>query len=222
LAFDPSKSPFYKVVLVGYLFEYKERPSSYLIHIYYSKTASWKEINAKAPDGGSYWRRAFWNGAIHWMNCANMHIRFDIDEENLTGTIMPKVPNILAEDKTRFFGECGGSLLLIQTRQSYAFGFRILEMEKDCCRWIVKYRVNMMLIRSVFNGRIPLYSVLCCANGSDEKDPLLVLAIGGKVVAYNPNLKSFKVLLDLQCNTEQQCYHYYGTTFRFIESLSPV
>lgn len=132
------------------------------------------------------------------MNHANFHIRFHVDEENLSGTIMPKVPNILAEDKIRFFGEWSGSLLLIQSRDHSALRFRILEMEKDCSRWIVKYRVNLWLARSVFReGYFPDFEVLCCANGPDENDLVLVLVIAGKVVAYNQNLKSVKVLIEL-------------------------
>ncbi|XP_058206863.1 F-box protein At5g07610-like isoform X1 [Rhododendron vialii] len=223
LAFDPLKSPYYKVLLIAHCSSDKERSAYYRIHIYSSKSASWKEIHAKAPDGGSYYRRVFWNGAIHWMNHDNVHIRFDVDTENLTGTVMPKVPNILAEEKTRFFGECGGSLLLIQTREYIFLRFRILEMEKDCCRWIVKYRVNMMPIYSVYHqGYSREFNVLCCANGSNGKDLVLVLATAGKVMAYNLNLKSVKVLLDLQCGSYQSYYNSYLCTYRFIESLTPV
>ncbi|KAF7147743.1 hypothetical protein RHSIM_Rhsim03G0248900 [Rhododendron simsii] len=221
LAFDPLKSLYYKVLLISHHSGVKESSDSYLIHIYSSKTASWKEIHAKAPLGGSYYCRVFWNGAIHWMNHDNVHIRFDVDTENLMGTVMPKVPNILAEEKTRFFGECGGSLLLIQTREYAALRFRILEMEKDCCCWIVKYRVNMMPTYSVFHHVYYRdFRVLCCANGSDGKDLVLVLAIAGKVIAYNLNLKSVKVLLSLHCYSD--CLPIYHSTYRFIESLSPV
>ncbi|XP_058206873.1 F-box protein At5g07610-like isoform X1 [Rhododendron vialii] len=159
LAFDPSKSPYYKVVLISYHFSFEERSSFYLIYIYSSKTASWKEMRAIAPlGGGSYQRRVFWNGAIHWMNSTYIHIRFDIDAENLTGTPMPKVPNILKEDKIQYFGECGGSLLLIQSREDSAMGFRILEMKKDCYRWIVKCKVNLRPICNAFpEGYTTLY-----------------------------------------------------------------
>ncbi|KAI8565622.1 hypothetical protein RHMOL_Rhmol03G0274100 [Rhododendron molle] len=50
---------------------------------------------------------------------------------------------------------------------------------------------------------------------------MLVFAIAGKVIAYNLNLKSGKVLLFLRCDSKKPCYHSYRRTYRFIESLSP-
>ncbi|KAL7193667.1 hypothetical protein ACSBR2_025306 [Camellia fascicularis] len=56
----------------------------------------------------------FWNGAIHWLSHENAHLRFDVDEEKLIKTHNPPSPKIFSMDKTRYFGECGGHLLLIQ------------------------------------------------------------------------------------------------------------
>jgi len=226
LAFDPSKSPYYKVLLVSYKCDYVESSKSYskyyLVSMYSSKSAFWKEMHVKAPFGGSYKRMVFWNGAFHWMSHDYVHIRFDIDTEILTLTPMPKVPNILCEDKFLYFGECGGSLVLIQTRENSAMGFRILEMKKDCSLWVVKCRVNLRTMGSVFpEGYGPKYRVMCCVNGANEEDFTLVLVVPGKVMAYNLNSKTVKVLLDLHGDTHLPSLRYYNA-YQFIESLYPL
>ncbi|GMP36193.1 hypothetical protein CsSME_00008398 [Camellia sinensis var. sinensis] len=219
LAFEPSKSPRYKVVLVDYSLDYAGSSGrSYLIDIYSSESASWKHVCVSAPPGGTFKRRVFWNGAIHWMNSMNLHIRFDVDGENLTGTPMPPYPKILSEDKILYFGECHGHLFLIQNRQSFPVGFRILEMNRDYCCWNVMYRVNLRPIIDVFPSKIyPKFNVLCVVKGANEEDIALVLAIPGKVISYNLKSKTLKVL-SKSVDWETTWYN----THQFIESLSPV
>ncbi|KAF7149362.1 hypothetical protein RHSIM_Rhsim03G0249200 [Rhododendron simsii] len=121
-------------------------------------------MHVKAPNGGSDGRRVFWNGAIHWMSHANVHNRpishanvhnrFDVDAENLTS-----MPMFLGKDEIWYFGECGGSLLLIQTVYA-SMGFRVLEMKKDCCHWIVKHQFSVRPIRYVHpKGYCAAYSL---------------------------------------------------------------
>ncbi|XP_058206865.1 F-box protein At5g07610-like isoform X2 [Rhododendron vialii] len=204
-AFDPSKSPYYKVVLVSC------HSRSYQIYIHSSKSASWKEMHVKPPNGGSVGCKVFWNGAIHWTSHANVHNRFDIDAENLTS-----MPMFLGKDEIWYFGECGGSLLRIQTVYP-SLGFRVLEMKKDCCRWIVKHQFSVKPIHSVHPKgyrtgvpkkgyrakcgvlwpiKIKEYKVLCCVNGANEKDFTVAFVITGKVISYNLNGKTVKVLLE--------------------------
>ncbi|GFY80906.1 hypothetical protein Acr_01g0007150 [Actinidia rufa] len=200
LAFDPSKSPHYKVVLVSYDDSYLVSPGTfYDIDIYPSKTASWKHMRLTAPPGVSYLRRVFWNGAIHWMSQENIHIRFDVDAENLMGTALPSIPRILSEKQIRYFGECGGDLLLIQTRMCHAMKFRILTMDKDCSRWNVKYWVNLKpVISGILGITSSFFSVLSVVNGANGKDLVLVLAVTGNFVLYNVDCKTLKALPELQ------------------------
>ncbi|KAL7224468.1 hypothetical protein ACSBR1_025844 [Camellia fascicularis] len=87
--------------------------------------------------------RVFWNGAIHGISYANVHTQFEVEEEKFIQTPMRRNPKILSHDKIRYFGECGGDLLLIQTPQHCAMGFRILQMHKDYYEWIGKYQVHL-------------------------------------------------------------------------------
>ncbi|KAF5956696.1 hypothetical protein HYC85_003921 [Camellia sinensis] len=135
-------------------------------------------------------------------------------------------PNIFG----RYFGECGGDLLLIQTHQPCAMKFRILQMHKDYCEWIVKYRVNLRPILSVF-PKIEHKTIITCSEfnvlwvvkGANEKDFTLVLSIRGKVISCNVKSKTLKEIHDL--STDDLVYwgaSWCNITYQFIESLSPV
>ncbi|GMP36164.1 hypothetical protein CsSME_00008374 [Camellia sinensis var. sinensis] len=186
LAFDPSKSPHYKVLLFSD--SYVNDGHWVEIQIYSSQTSSWKHISVPEQRG--------------------LRLMFSI----------------------RYFGECGGDLLLIQTPQHCAMGFRILQMRRDYCEWIVKYRVNLRPILSVFpkTERKTIvtcseFNVLCVVKGANEKDFTLVLAIRGKVISYNVKSNTLKELHDLSTDGLDDWGATWGnTTYQFIESLSPV
>ncbi|GMP36165.1 hypothetical protein CsSME_00008374 [Camellia sinensis var. sinensis] len=228
LAFDPSKSPHYKVLL----FSYSNVNDGHWveIEIYSSQTSSWKHISVPEPRGVRFMFSVFWNRAIHGISYANVHARFEVEEEKLIQTPMPRNPKIYSYDKIRYFGECGGDLLLIQTPQHCAMGFRILQMRRDYCEWIVKYRVNLRPILSVFpkTERKTIvtcseFNVLCVVKGANEKDFTLVLAIRGKVISYNVKSNTLKELHDLSTDGLDDWGATWGnTTYQFIESLSPV
>ncbi|KAF5956836.1 hypothetical protein HYC85_004061 [Camellia sinensis] len=58
-----------------------------------------------------------WNGAIYCITYANVHARFEVEEEKLIQTPMPRNLKILSHDKISIF-----------------------QMHRDYCGWIVKYR----------------------------------------------------------------------------------
>ncbi|KAF5956702.1 hypothetical protein HYC85_003927 [Camellia sinensis] len=117
------------------------------------KTSSWKHVFVPDPRGVPLLFSVFWNGAIHGISYANVHARFELEEEKLMQTPMPRNPKILSYDK-----------------------IRILQMHRDYCKWIVKYRV---------------------VKGANKKDFTLVLSIRGKVISYNVKSKTLKELHDL-------------------------
>ncbi|KAL7224538.1 hypothetical protein ACSBR1_025910 [Camellia fascicularis] len=201
LAFDPSKSPHYKVVFF--------RPC-YQFDIYSSETASWKQITVS--------------------ECEPLRDGF---EEKLIKTHNPPSPKILSVDKTRYFGECGGHLLLVQMRLRDAMGFRILEMDRVSFHWIVRCRVNLRPLISVFPDididDISIryeFRVLCVVKGVSENDFALVLAIASKAVYYDLKCKTSRVLLDHLTlrNIHPSNFHRYpcSRSYQFVESLYPV
>ncbi|KAL7190985.1 hypothetical protein ACSBR2_023121 [Camellia fascicularis] len=228
LAFDPSKSPHYKVLLFSY--GYANNGRWVEIEIYSSQTSSWKHIYVPDPRGARFMFNMFWNGAIHCITYANVHARFEVEEEKLIQTPMPQNPKILFHDKIRYFGECGGNLLLIRTTQPCALGFSILQVHRDYCLWIMKYRVNLRPILSVLpkTARKTIitrceFNVLCVVKGANEKDFTLMLAIRGKVISYNVKSKTLKVLHHLSTDgLDDWGGASWCNTYQFIESLSPV
>ncbi|KAF5952410.1 hypothetical protein HYC85_010354 [Camellia sinensis] len=93
---------------------------------------------------------------------------------------------------------------LIRFKLRCAMGFRILQMHRDNCEWIVKYRVQLRPILFVLpkTERKTIvtcyqFNVLSVVKGANEKDFTLVLAIWEKVISYNVKSKTLKELHDL-------------------------
>lgn len=131
----------------------------------------------------------------------------------------PPTPQIRTLDKIKFFGESGGSLILVQSCSRYATGLQILEMDKDYRGWMVKCRVDLRPL-ILENPEIKSESkwevnVLFVVKEEKENDFTLVLAIPKKIVSYNLKRKTWNVLHDLR-------HGGYVSAFPFIESLSPI
>lgn len=65
---------------------------------------------------------AFSNGAIRWMSLNEYYFRFQVDTDKPMKTLMPSEPQILRGCKIKFFGECGGDLLMIHYASPYVVG----------------------------------------------------------------------------------------------------
>ncbi|KAF7135965.1 hypothetical protein RHSIM_Rhsim08G0168000 [Rhododendron simsii] len=220
LAFDPSKSPHYKVVLGSRYSASKREPWCFEIDMYDSETGNWKKI---LPPSTCCGRGVFWNGAIHWLSYKKVLLRFEVDAEKMVALPLPRrSPRILPQNRVKYFGECGGGLILIQTRSLKDTRFAILEWGSDTNRWIVKYLVKCRTIVSVFpEMRFFEIYVLCVVKSEEKEDYKLVLAIPGKVISYNLKCNTMDVLRDLVpgalLDHDENCYAY-----PFAETLSPV
>lgn len=207
LAFDPSKTrPHYKVFFLGF-------DSCVQIDIYCSQSVSWKQL--RAP-GTRIRHKAFCGGVVHWLCDDNVLFGLDVDSEKMIE--MPSPPIIYSVYMIRYFGECDGRLILIETQTPLDTAFTILEMDKDCRSWIVKCLVDIGALQSVYPqlGAKYGYSVLCVVKGEKEEDFALVLAIGGKVISYKLECKTWKILCDVAYG------HLYLTAYPYIQNLSPV
>ncbi|KAK9291986.1 hypothetical protein L1049_019938 [Liquidambar formosana] len=140
LAFDPSKSPHYKVVCV------RPRDSSfshYWIDIYSSETGSWRVSanpsiervilrfnHIRFSDG------VFWNGSIHWIGpFRRTYLRFDVEQERLQEMSMPPIPDGLKDEwRVTYLGESRDLLHLVEVYGCTMTQFDVYEMERDYSR----------------------------------------------------------------------------------------
>ncbi|XP_058189415.1 F-box protein At5g07610-like [Rhododendron vialii] len=230
LAFDPSKSPHYKVVMLTSL--YYCAPPNWEVDIYSSETAWWKKIFLPNEEtSGIYSKGAFWNGAIYRLCHHRYNLwRFDIETEEIIGIPCKQGSSrISSQLNTRYFGECGrgGRLLLIQSPSHSALRFKIRKMDKDGCRWNVKcwnvkFRVDLETLISEFpemeSKKRMKFTIMCAVEGENENEFSLILAIPGKMISYNLQKKTWKVLRDNSENVPPRD----ANIFPFVESLSPV
>ncbi|KAL7193673.1 hypothetical protein ACSBR2_025312 [Camellia fascicularis] len=190
LAFHPSKSPHYKVVLYRLYDEFE---------IYSSENVSWKLVTVGEPLGICV-KGVFWNGAIHWLKEGDreFHFRFDVDEDKLLKTPISPEPKIVSTDDISYYGECGGHLILTHSPSRFAMQFKILEMERDTFDWVVKCRVNLRRTSPLLSDDIDfrresyIFHVICVVK--EEDDFALVMATAGEIVYYNVKCKTRKVL----------------------------
>ncbi|MED6112438.1 hypothetical protein PIB30_061740 [Stylosanthes scabra] len=204
LAFDPSKSPHYKVVCVSK----KERDMSFQIEIYSSNKGSWRALICDfvtAPHGTNFHHGVFCNGVIHWLSrLESTLMSFNVDEEQVRDTLLPRKPNdndkIIGEWGTScYFGACRDQLYLIDIYGPRILVFDVFEMAKDYSSWFVKYHVDLNAVSYAFPRVLPArFSALCIVEGEVGEDSYLVLNTPGiLVVRYNFKDKTFYKLCDI-------------------------
>ncbi|KAL7106760.1 hypothetical protein ACP275_06G013200 [Erythranthe tilingii] len=223
LAFDPLKSPYYRIVCVRAT--RRRRPPSFLrgwyrycqIEVYESGTDTWQLCGEPflVPRDVDFNHGVYWEGGIHWGG-----IYFDLLESSIC-----KHPELveLPEDAgiKNFQGnyvESNGSLHYM-AHFSEENLVMVFELQSNCSQWLLKYRINLE------RGSEPL-SVLSFIRGESEGDSMLVLCEPGKVIGYQIGEKSVKELIDFS-DKEQfykaQCVQFGSdSTFQFIETLAPV
>ncbi|OMO52198.1 hypothetical protein COLO4_37361 [Corchorus olitorius] len=200
LAFDPTKSPHYKVVCVrrvadGDLKFSDTWDSKYVkrqIEIYSSQTRSWRlSGNAFTAHSNTIFREGvFCNGAIHWINYGDHSILyFNIDDEKLGQLPLPKLPpNIRSGYGTKYMTylmECRGHLHHIGTCLPPT-ELKVQEMESDYSGWIVKYHVDLNPLIVAFPETQQRYlSLLFVVREANDEDSYMVLQIPGKAIRLN-------------------------------------
>lgn len=173
LAFDPSDSPYYKVVALSRV---RKQYFSYTrINIYSSETKQWRISPAellRICDHVDFRCGVFLNGAIHWpSHVGETSLYFDLENESFKTMAMPPVQGGWTRRTIRFFGEAGGRLLLIDFHEPYTETFDLFQLE-DYSRWAVRHQVHLPWRFS--RDRFHVLSVL---RGSKEEDDDLSIVI---------------------------------------------
>ncbi|KAI8032396.1 F-box protein [Camellia lanceoleosa] len=239
LAFDPSKSPHYKVVSVNFSWGL---PDHYELEIFSSETGLWSPSGDPFNSDVSFNLGVFWNGALHWISTfGGDSLYFNVDEERLETMPMPPIPDGWEERRPRYFRESRDHLHLIEIYGPRTTQFNVYEMERDYCEWFVKYRVDLDAIPNVFPEMIRSsldpsdlhyyqFVILGLIREESDEESFLVLHIPGKVIRYNFRDKSFRELSDVPHRPDNECFSFEGSlnfsgwfnAFEFIESLAYV
>ncbi|KAK9291571.1 hypothetical protein L1049_019519 [Liquidambar formosana] len=240
LAFDPSKSPHYKVVSVlGFdkWIDYGMMDFDSHIRIYSSETRLWRVSGSvfSASKSIHFDKGVFWNGAIHWVGDQGTSLCFDVDQERLRELPMPPLPDGLFEREVRYFGESQDHLHLVETYGPRTAQFNVYEMERDYSGWFVKYCVDLDTLTTAFpemmarNGNyfnsphwdFYGFAVLCILQGETDEGSFLVLHIPGKTIRYNLKDKTYKKLGDVEdINNEGFLGFRHSKAYQYMESLS--
>ncbi|KAK3217635.1 hypothetical protein Dsin_011605 [Dipteronia sinensis] len=184
LAYDPSKSPHYKVIFV-WSYENSEE-GDFLIEIYSSKTGSWRKsislhIMKLILDLGSLY--------------------FDVDEEKVHDLPMSDTIDVHYRRRFRYFGESRDHLHLIEIYGPCTALFYVYEMERHYSRWMVKYRVDLLAVAVAFPEMVrshPLdirkYGFLIhpVVREEEDEDSYFLVHIPNKPMRYNFKDKSFE------------------------------
>lgn len=193
LAFDPRKSPHYKVVLIGLLDGFNK------IEIYSSKTGSWSVYRLPNKSHIYYMWGIYWNNAIHWLDSENEPIHFKLDIMN-EHPIITKIQLPVTMDKKmawdRKLFESRGCLLLLGVDYANSQQFNIYEMSNVSSEWSVKY--NLILDDNIISWpRTISGNVWCIILGEREEDSFMVMELDKKVVEYKIMSNNLRELYDM-------------------------
>ncbi|KAJ4822924.1 hypothetical protein Tsubulata_051572 [Turnera subulata] len=210
LAFDPEKSPFYKIVCIRSADSVSDIGVSCLqIEIYSSQTRSWKQSGGPFPvnSGALFQHGVFCNGAIHWIGSWGSCFYFKVEEEQLQEMPMPQVPEDREERRCVYFGESRGHLHLVEIYKSPSTHFDVYEMKKDYSGWFVKYKVDLDAVATAFPTMVRSHShpadlnryvfdIVSVEREAKDDESRVLLHIPGAILSYNLKEKSFKKISD--------------------------
>ena len=238
LAFDPSKSPHYKVICVT---NPTSDPGQFCIDIYSSSSGAWRPpLLGPFAAGFStlFHNGVFWDGAVHWISPWGPSLRFDVDEERMREMPMPPVPHALEGIDRMFgyFGESRGRLHFVDNvLEPGKSRLNVYEMERDCSGWFVKYTVDLSELSAVFPEMILSsepdaepspdeyhFSVFCVVRGEVEEDSYLVVNIPEKILRYNFKSRTFCKLCDVPIEDVSMMVLELPCAYQYIESLACV
>ncbi|KAL6136184.1 hypothetical protein ACLB2K_061485 [Fragaria x ananassa] len=200
LAFDPSKSPHYKVIIIDSIYGVVEC-QQYKILIYSSETRTWRLLDSifNMNHRIDYIHGVYWNGAIHWIGLFCEISYYHVDEERVK--FVKSTPHCYQKkwqdrEYSYFKESSGGHLHLIDMYKPCLTKFEVLEMGRDYSGWFVKYNVDLDPLCTSFSTgfRYGVYFVLFLerVENEEEDSSSLFLHIPGQVVSWNLKSKTFK------------------------------
>ncbi|KAK1425338.1 hypothetical protein QVD17_20689 [Tagetes erecta] len=202
MAFDPSKSPHYKVVYASGVDQHSG-PSIH-IKIYSSETGKWSECDARFnyKSFDNFGLGIYWNDGLHWLASGrgDLNYKLDVEDPHLRSRRIPRTSDAGHCYQKLFVSR--GCLLLLGTENTYSLQMNIYEMRKWSLGWSLKYFVNLNDILRQFPRptqsafKWSCSSVGCIVIEEDEKDSFIVVEINGNIVQYKIVSKMISKLYD--------------------------
>ncbi|KAH7557363.1 hypothetical protein ACOSP7_027051 [Xanthoceras sorbifolium] len=238
LAYDPSKSPHYKVICVR-TYENSEEGVCQ-IEVYSSKTGPWRKSDGTfaAHYETEFGLGMFWNGVLHWISPWDSSLYFDADEEKVHEMPMPDTLDGDVRRRFRYFGECRGHLHLIEIYGPCAALFNVYEMERDYSGWMVKYQVDLLTVAAAFPEMVRSdpdtldlhyygFSILSIVREENDEDSYFLVHIPNKAIRYNFKDKSFKKIhefapVGMEIKVESILEYRWCHAFQYVETLAYV
>ncbi|KAH6771186.1 hypothetical protein C2S52_015989 [Perilla frutescens var. hirtella] len=193
LFFDPSKSPYYRVVC----FEKNYRHLASKLSVFDSQTNKWKEESTSPirPDTFTIYNVVYWNNVVYilrshrWLICLS-------SDGNYRCIKPPPIDRRDRAEIRKYIMEANGHLhylvLSLMAKDTYLV---VYEMRDDGSGWLIKYTAS-------FNPISIIRSFKCCliglVRGDKEEDSMVVFHMPGKIIVYRFLERTFKVLVNFK------------------------
>ncbi|KAK6121902.1 hypothetical protein DH2020_044352 [Rehmannia glutinosa] len=218
LAFDPSKSPHYKVVCVLGLGDVMDQ---YKFEVYSSKTSSWRKYGEPFTAEVNFQNGVYWNGSIHWISFSKTGKSFYLnpDDDARMPKVMPTPPrqDMISTDKY-YFGESCDHLHFIGSIKTWKEIINVYEMRRDYSEWFVKYTVDLSFNSYYIGNSFPICTLV---RGKKDDDTFLILRTMRRIIRYNLACGTF-VIIDELDTIEHRARFRAEFSFQYIECLSSV
>ncbi|KAI4376399.1 hypothetical protein MLD38_014167 [Melastoma candidum] len=237
LAFDPSDSPFYKVVCV----RGTDGPCRrFQIVVYSSKDRKWTNSTREfaAPFDMVFNNGVFWRGAVHWLSPSGSSLSFDIAQEDYGE--LPKLPargdnsGMTGSRRFRYFGESGGHLYYFEIHGNMTARFTVFVIESDCSTWSPRYEVELDLMIRDFPEMVRKsndpddasnYYAFTTLLLLKRPQPSLVIHIPGKILSYDLGNKTVQNIYKVPPHEGKghgKLHYSCLGAYEFFETLAPV
>nr|GEV98500.1 hypothetical protein [Tanacetum cinerariifolium] len=192
MAFDPTKSPHYKVIYYETVKREIVEPDMddmddmiKQIHTFSSETGNWSLCGHQFPEHyfQNFKKGVYWNDAIYWpigyFGYLGKIFKLDIMNEHpvLTALPTPFIVDLKVDNVYRLF-ESRDCLLLLGLNKACSRHFTIYEKRNVYSEWSLKYIVNLDDIIKPFPRRwMECLCVYCIVLGEREEDSFLVMEL---------------------------------------------
>ncbi|KAK6155938.1 hypothetical protein DH2020_010186 [Rehmannia glutinosa] len=145
LAFDPAKSPLYKVVCVR---DSEFAHGLFQIEVYSAESRVWRVSGEPFSATNCFDHGVYWNGSIHWIRYwPNKLLYFNVNEETFGNMSLPATMSV--REIISYFGEFCDHLHIVESCVAQKI-FDVYEMKRDYSEWFVKYRVDLTTAAAAF------------------------------------------------------------------------